>query len=93
MKFFRIFGDYYTMYCFGVGIFYTGVGCVLLSAYGLNTHKWWKGYTCWYIAYILLTLLNIETIGSLILDVWLAPLLWLGELELVHWIQKSLGKR
>lgn len=83
-----IFDDYTTL-CGFIGCAYTAVGCVMLSAYGLNTTKWWKGFLLWYGAYVLLTMIFIPIIGSLILDVWLAPIVWLGELELVHWIRSK----
>jgi hypothetical protein len=83
-----IFDDYTTL-CGFIGCAYTAVGCVQLSAYGLNTIRWWKGFLLWYMAYIPLTMVFIPIIGSLILDVWLAPIVWLGELELVYWIKSK----
>ena len=84
--------DDYTALCGFIGCAYTAVGCVLLSAYGLNTTKWWKGFLLWYMAYIPLTMIFIPSIGSLVLDVWLAPIVWLGELELIHLIQSKVSK-
>lgn len=79
--------DYYTTVCAYIGAAYTAVGCFLLSAYNINTSKWWKKVAVWYVAYLLLTALLIPEIGSFILDVWFAPVLWLGEIELVNWVQ------
>ena len=93
MHYFRMFGDYYTMICAVVGCAYTAVGCILLSEYSLNTSKWWKGFWLWYIVYVVLTAFLTVGIGSLILDVWLAPIVWLGELELVHWIQNCIANK
>lgn len=85
--------DYYTTVCAYIGAAYTAVGCFLLSAYNINTSKWWKSVVIWYVAYLILTALLIPSIGSLILDIWFAPVLWLGELELVNWIQCYISKK
>ena len=85
--------DLYTEACAFCGFTYTAIGCVLLSEYGLNSGKWWKKFSLWYLAYFILTWLFFFGAGSIHLDIWFAPLLWLGELELVHWIVSSIKKK
>ena len=88
---FRLF-DEYTELCLFCGFTYTSIGCVLLSEYGLNTGKCWKKFTLWYLAYFILTWLVFFDSGSTHLDVWFAPILWLGELELARLIELSIKK-
>ncbi len=85
--------DFYTELCFYIGIAYTGVGCILLTMHGINTPKWWKAFLLCYFVYVLLTAVFGLEIGSLILDIWFAPIIWLGELELVHWICTSVKEK
>lgn len=74
-----------------LGIIYTIVGVSIKYFVGINTPRWWKLFWILYSIYAVSTLLVMycslgawffEGYGYLIIEIWIAPLLWLGELEL-----------
>ena len=80
--------DYHSFICGCIGCVYTAVGCALLSNNGLNTPRWWRKSLLWYTVYVALTATLAGEIGSYVLDIWFAPLLWLLELEIFNAVVK-----
>ena len=89
-----------TMYVFDLYftftvIAYTIIGVVINDRIPINSRKWWKTISICYATYLVLTFLGGALIGGqwfwdgtgiyLIAVVWIAPVLWLGEMEVVHW--------
>lgn len=82
--------DSYTLACCFVGTLYTGIGCVTMRLHEVNSMGWWLRMIFWYLLYLPLSYLFFYSdIGWRVADVWLAPLLWIGEIELVYHIQKK----
>ena len=88
----------YTFYCCLTGLIYTVAGSILITAVGLGSKKFWIWFAALYGAYLIITLWGMagaegawfnEGFGCYILDVWIAPLLWLGELFLAKTIYDS----
>ena len=88
-----IAGYVYTWACCIVGLVYTMIGSIILEKIPINTKRWWITVGICYTLYMILTAVGMltahgawfwEGYGVFLLDVWLAPLLWLGEIELVH---------
>ena len=88
----------YTLSCCLVGLIYTVVGCIILDIIPINTKRWWHTVGICFAIYMVLTAILMwlvqgpwfwEGYGAYILDVWLAPMLWLGEIELFHWIKRQ----
>ena len=89
-----------TMYVFDICftftvIAYTIIGVVINNRFPINSRKWWKTIGICYATYLVLTFLGGALIGGrwfwdgtgnyLMAVVWIAPVLWLGEMEVVHW--------
>lgn len=81
--------------CFYIAmLIYTLVGSIILNCIPINTRKWWKKIGIFYIHYLALTVFGAAFIARdwfweghanlLLLFTWLAPLLWLAEIEAVH---------
>lgn len=87
----------YRIACRKVIMVYTIVGTIVNNFLEVNSKKWWITIFILYLVYMILTLLGMmdamgewffEGFGVLIFDVWMFPLLWLGELEIWHYIQQ-----
>lgn len=84
--------DVYTTMCGLVGIIYTGIGCIIMRLHEVNSSGWWLRMIGWYLLYLPLTYLFFYyEIGWRVADVWFAPILWVGEIELVYHIQKKVS--
>ena len=88
-----IAGFVYTRACCIVGLSYTIIGSIVLEKVPINTTRWWITVGCCYALFMILTAAGMlaaqgawfwEGYGAYLLDVWLAPLLWLGEIEVFH---------
>ena len=95
-------GMVYTIACCVVGLVYTIVGSVILEKVPINTKRWWTIVGCCYVLFMILTAAGMlmvqgawfwEGYGAFLLDVWLAPLLWLGEIELFYFCLLSKTKK
>lgn len=84
----------YTRACCIIGLIYTLVGSTLVSCVGLGGRKFWIWFASLYVLYLIVTLVGMmraegawffEGFGCYIFDVWIAPLLWLGELFLAKY--------
>lgn len=91
----------YTFCCCITGLIYTIAGSILIARVGLGTKKFWIWFAGLYATYLVVTLLGMMAnegewfnygFGCYVLDVWYAPLLWLGELFLAKWIFDSCRK-
>lgn len=84
-------------------IAYTIIGVVINDRIPINSRKWWKTISICYATYLVLTFLGGALIGGqwfwdgtgiyLMAFVWIAPLLWLGEMEIVHWYLSNQRKQ
>ncbi len=82
--------DTYTYACIIVGGFYTAVGCLIMILHEVNSRGWWFRMIGWYLLYLPLSFLAFYyEVGWRVADVWFAPVLWVGEIELVWYIQKK----
>lgn len=88
-----IAGYAYSWTCCIIGLVYTITGSIILETIPINTRRWWIVVGICYGLYMVLTGAGMLFIlgewfwkgyGAYLLDVWLAPLLWLGEIEVVH---------
>lgn len=79
----------YLLSCILVGIVYTISGSILIAKVQLGSRKFWIWFTSLYLLYMATSLAGLyasiqewffEGFGYYILDVWAAPLLWIGEL-------------
>ena len=86
-------GYAYTRACCLVGLVYTITGSIIVEKVSINTKRWWIIIGCCYALFMILTATGMlaaqgawfwEGYGAYLLDVWLAPLLWLGEIELFY---------
>lgn len=97
--FFGIQGSFanlaYTGDCCIAGLTYTIIGSIMISKVSLGSRKFWIWFASLYVIYLGLTLFGMmqsegawffEGYGCYILDVWIAPLLWLGELFIARYI-------
>ena len=93
--------DCYTIACSIIGIVYTFVGSIILEKNTINTKKWWITIGVCYSLYMVLTACGMlaymgewfwEGYGVYLLDVWLAPLLWLAEIEIFYRIKTEQRK-
>lgn len=87
----------YRIACRKVIMVYTIVGTIVYNFLEVNSKKWWITILILYLIYMILTLLGMmdamgewffEGFGVLIFDVWMFPLLWLGELEIWHYLKR-----
>ena len=92
----------FTWACCLVGLVYTITGSIIIEKVPINTKRWWIIVGCCYALFMIITgagMLAVqgawfwEGYGVYILDVWLAPLLWLGEIELFHLYLSNQMKR
>ena len=84
---------FYLCFTFTV-IVNTIIGVVINDRIPINSRKWWKAASICYVIYLLLSTLGAALIGKqwfwdgfgnyLMAVVWLAPVLWFAELEIVH---------
>ena len=83
----------YTWACCIVGLVYTVTGSILLEKVSINSKRWWIIAGCCYALYMVSTAAGFlvlqgdwfwEGYGAYLLDVWLAPILWLAEIEIFH---------
>lgn len=84
-------------------IAYTIIGVVINNRIPINSRKWWKTISICYATYLVLTFIGGALIGGqwfwdgtgvyLIAVVWIAPVLWLGEMEVVHWYLSNQQKK
>ena len=106
-RYYGIWGSM-TMYVFNVCftlavITYTIIGVIINNRIPINTKKWWKAVGIFYAAYLVLSFLGGVLIGGqwfwdstsiyLMAVVWIAPVLWLGEMEIVHWYWRYQRKK
>lgn len=92
----------YTVACCEAGLVYTILGSILISTVKLGTKKFWIWFSILYFIYMVVTFVMMadsigawfyEGFGCYIFDVWVAPLLWLGELFLAKYLYNSSKKR
>ena len=84
-------------------IAYTIIGVVINNRFPINSRKWWKTVGICYAFYLVLSFLGGALIGGqwfwdgtgiyLMAVVWIAPVLWLGEMEVVHWYLSNQQKK
>ena len=90
--------------CFTVAVIvYTIVGVVINKSIPINSKKWWKAIGICYAAYIVLSVVGGALLGGqwfwdgtgiyLMSVVWIAPVLLLGEMEIVHWYLSNQRKK
>lgn len=98
----RFDGIVYNIACILIGMVYTLIGTIVCNTVKINSKTWWLTVSTLYLIYMIVTCVGMmhdmgewfyEGYGFLILDVWLAPLLWLGELELWHHFMEKLKRR
>ena len=86
--------DTYTIGCAEIGTVYTAIGCAIMLRHEVNSRGWWKWIAFLYPAYLFLTyVLFVSAIGWRVIDVWSAPLLWIGEIELIYHLQKRVSEK
>lgn len=86
--------DTYMVACAMIGTFYTFIGCLVIRKYEVNSLWWWLWVIGLYLVYLLLTYLLFDNVyGLRILDVWVAPVLWVLEIEMIYHIQKTIAKK
>jgi hypothetical protein len=86
--------DLYTMACGEVGAIYTAIGCAIMLRHEVNSRGWWKWIAILYPIYLFLAYaLFIDAIGWRVIDAWSAPLLWIGEIELIYHLQKRVSEK
>ena len=84
----------FTLYCGVIGGIYTAVGCLIILKHEVNTKGWWLNSLGWYLLYLPLSYLAFyDYIGWRVVDVWIAPILWIGEIELIYFLQIKNGDR
>lgn len=85
--------------CFFLCIVYTWLGIILSDRLGINSPKWWRLLIILYVAYAAICTLGLyfvigewffDGFGAYAADVCFAPLLWLGELELMCLLKKKM---
>ena len=85
--------------CFCLCSTYTIVGLWLNKKLQMNSHRWWKTVAILYLVYVVLCVGGLyyfiddwffEGYGAYAADVCAAPLLWLGELELLRYLKLAL---
>ena len=89
---------YFIPYCVLICINYTIVGVLVTRKVPIHSKKWWIIAASCYVAFLIITSLGFylvigyafyDAYGAAIIDVWLAPLLWFGEVELYLWVSKK----
>ena len=85
--------EVFTLYCGMVGLIYTTIGCFILRLHEVNSKGWWIRVCVWYVVYLPLAFLAFYyEIGWRVVDVWFAPILWVGEIELIYHLQKKVSE-
>ena len=84
--------------CYVICLIYTIAGVVVTNRIPMHSKRWWIITAICYVAFLIITGAGLylatgyafyDACGAAIIDVWLAPLLWLGEIELFLWIVKK----
>ena len=82
---------YFVPLCYLICLFYTIVGVLITRRISIHSIRWWKTTILCYAGFLIVTGIgSYLTTGRAfydgeviaIIDVWLAPLLWLGEVEI-----------
>lgn len=85
--------------CLILCVAYTWIGLLMNNKYPLNSSHWWKAVVVLYVAYAVISIVGLyafigewffDGFGQYIADVWFAPILWLGELEVFNLVKKKL---
>lgn len=93
-----LFNYYYTIFCCIIGVLYTIAGCYIMERHDINTKKAWKWTALSFFTYLAVTTITLFAAKSIfpikdywfmLLDVWLAPILWLAEIEILHSFRKD----
>ena len=82
--------------CFAIVlILYTLIGSIILRCIPINTKRWWLIISVLYVIYMALSVFGAAWVGGswfwdgsyslLMAFVWIAPVLWLLEIEVVNW--------
>lgn len=90
--------------CFTLAVItYTIIGVIINNHISINSKRWWKAIIICYVVYLVLSVLGGAFIGEqcfwdgtgthLMTVVWIAPVLWLGEIEIAHWFCYNQRKR
>lgn len=73
---------------FCIAVFaYTLIGSIILEKVMINSKRWWIIIASFYALFMILTAIGMaftRTYFVFLLNVWLAPLLWLAEIEVFH---------
>ena len=78
-------------YCLVICLTYTLVGIIVTKHVPIHSKKWWIIASVCYLAFLIISGLYsymmtgyafYDTYGFAIIDIWVAPILWLGEVEL-----------
>ena len=89
----KFYYDPYTLLCAYAGCIYTTIGCIILVRFEVNTRGWWQRVVLWYTIYLLVAFAAFyDLIGWRVVDVWSAPVLWMGEIELIYYLQKGIAQ-
>ena len=83
-------------------LIYTIVGVVVTKKVPIHSKKWWTITSIFYLTF--LTISGVwaflatgyafyNSYGFAIIDIWIAPLLWLGEVELFLWLVNKWGDK
>ena len=79
-------------------LIYTIVGVVVTSKVPVHSKRWWIIASICYLLFLAITGVGsflatgyafYDSYGFAIIDIWIAPLLWLGEVELFLWIENK----
>lgn len=93
-----MYGILFNAVCAVIGVIYTTVGIVVCNIFEINSERWWKAILVLYAIYMIITISGMmaamgawffEGYGFLILNVWMAPILWIGEMEIWLHIKKK----
>lgn len=102
----QFFNGYHTFFMNILGfvfiVAFTAEGCASLRTVTLNSKEWWKRIICMFLLYIsLFTAIMFLVKGNLLVDkkwyslfdIWILPLLWVIEMELIGLFLITLGNR
>ena len=88
---------YFVPYCLLICLIYTIVGVLVTKKVPIHSKRWRILAESCYVAFLIITGLGFylvteyafyDSYGAAVIDVWLAPLLWLGEVEVYLWINE-----
>lgn len=89
---------YFVPCCVLTCVVYTIVGVLVTRSVPIHSKKWWIIATSCYVAFLIITGWGFylatgyafyNDYGAAVIDVWIAPLLWLGEFEINYWIARK----